>query len=445
MKLGLLRPLVLSLSLAWWCVPCQAQTGYAVQVASVQTRTEAAALINNLRKRGVQAYWVKAEVPGKGVYYRVRAGAAFANGKLAADFGQKLLAAGSITEFAIFKYDPPAAETRQRPARRQVTATNVSIQTAPLKTDKQPEPAVEPVAPPVPTERTGYLITGNPLPTETPKPDNGRKVERPTDTAARVAKVKHSDEVELDDFKEFTQALQGAVEVKDGTLFVTLQNRNQRYSFRGQAHLSFSEGERNRNHPTIQLELAPGQEQVFEIAPGVSQQGNYLLMVYDDQGARHLLQHGALAKRAGKQDLVAKTTSPSPGDVPPVPVSGEGSATAGSDSGGNPVEAGEEQTGPRKPVSPEDVKVNVQRIAATPESVAVELEILATQPLGMISVSIRTESLNDVKEAMMTTRQGRMPFLVPASDTGGALSWELRDEHGRVLSAGSKPFSEIGR
>jgi hypothetical protein len=56
---------------------------------------------------------------------------------------------------------------------------------------------------------------------------------------------------------------------------------------------------------------------------------------------------------------------------------------------------------------------------------------------------VRTTSMSDSKQAIMTTKQGRLPFLVPAGDATGALSYELKDENGRVLAMGSKAFQEI--
>jgi cell division septation protein DedD len=47
---------------------------YAVQVASTKEATEAEALVKKLNSNGYRAYTIKAEIPGKGTWYRVRVG-----------------------------------------------------------------------------------------------------------------------------------------------------------------------------------------------------------------------------------------------------------------------------------------------------------------------------------------------------------------------------------
>src|SRR5437870_2451350 len=55
--------------------PAHAQARlYAVQLASVSSETEAHTMIAALATAGVQAYLVKASVPGQGLRYRVRFG-----------------------------------------------------------------------------------------------------------------------------------------------------------------------------------------------------------------------------------------------------------------------------------------------------------------------------------------------------------------------------------
>src|SRR5262245_38914494 len=47
---------------------------FTIQVESSPTEAEAKSSIEKLQAKGVEAYWVKAEVPGKGTRYRVRIG-----------------------------------------------------------------------------------------------------------------------------------------------------------------------------------------------------------------------------------------------------------------------------------------------------------------------------------------------------------------------------------
>ena len=48
---------------------------YAIQVSAVKDVNSAAKLVDRLRKKGYRAYQIRSEVPGKGVWYRVRVGA----------------------------------------------------------------------------------------------------------------------------------------------------------------------------------------------------------------------------------------------------------------------------------------------------------------------------------------------------------------------------------
>ena len=90
-----------------------------------------------------------------------------------------------------------------------------------------------------------------------------------------------------------------------------------------------------------------------------------------------------------------------------------------------------------------DIKIIVRKVAESAENVTLEFEIQAPAPLGMISVAMQTVSTTDFKQAIMTTKLGRIPFLVPLSDTNGSFSFELKDESGRVLASGQKSFQEF--
>jgi cell division septation protein DedD len=48
---------------------------FSIQVASVQELEGAEKLVTDLRKKGYQAYQIRSEVAGKGVWYRIRVGA----------------------------------------------------------------------------------------------------------------------------------------------------------------------------------------------------------------------------------------------------------------------------------------------------------------------------------------------------------------------------------
>ena len=76
---------------------------YTVQLKASPTRAEAEEEVRQLRAKNIPAYIVKSDVPGKGVFYRIRAGV-FPNRDDAKRFGADLrapvdeLAAGFVAE-----------------------------------------------------------------------------------------------------------------------------------------------------------------------------------------------------------------------------------------------------------------------------------------------------------------------------------------------------------
>jgi hypothetical protein len=79
---------------------------YTVQIKAAQTQAAAEELVSRLKARGVEAYWIKSAVPGKGVLYRVRAGR-FPTKAAARAYGQRLRQKGIIEEFFAADYEPP--------------------------------------------------------------------------------------------------------------------------------------------------------------------------------------------------------------------------------------------------------------------------------------------------------------------------------------------------
>ncbi len=89
------------------CLPGFAQGRvYTVQIASKPTEAEARETITRLNAAGLTAHWVKANVPGKGTYYRVRFGR-FANQAEAKVRGEAALKSGVIEEYIVTFYEPP--------------------------------------------------------------------------------------------------------------------------------------------------------------------------------------------------------------------------------------------------------------------------------------------------------------------------------------------------
>lgn len=72
----------------------------AVQVGAVLTQADAEGMVTSLRAKGLDAYWVRAQVPGKGTRYRVRLGK-FTNQSDAQQLAAHACAQRAITQFVI--------------------------------------------------------------------------------------------------------------------------------------------------------------------------------------------------------------------------------------------------------------------------------------------------------------------------------------------------------
>lgn len=462
--MALVRPFWLCVCVSLWIgvgAEVRAQNSFAVQVSIVQSLGEAESLANGLRERGLRSYWVKSELAGGNRLFSVRIGGQFANAQLATEFGRKLLQAKLIREFKIIRYEAPGGTIGDSGHAVPVRGSSVNHFPAHSATNNVSDNM--PVRQPPPAD---YLITGNPV-SDSEVGGTQLIVPRPADNQSIAVTQKHQDEIELDDFKEFAPAiLQGTVEAKDGQLFVTLHNRNSRHSFRGKVKWVLNDGETDRPQPLMQIEIGPGQTQEFPLQGGGK---SYLLTVQDEQGAPLLTQNGAFGQ-GGRQSVVAENRGPrniapnpagQPGDVPVEdqdeevddgrprpPRPGEKIVLETANHPKEKPEGGVADAQPKpeekkEPAQPGDVKVIIRQVAETAENITIEFEILAREPLGMIAMTIHTASTSDTKQAIMTTKQGRLPFLAPAGDANGAVGYELRNEQGVILAQGSKPFREL--
>jgi hypothetical protein len=82
---------------------------YTVQIKATPTRAEAEGEIRQLKAKNIPAYIVKSDVPGKGVFYRVRAGV-FPDRNVANKYGAVLQERGVVSEFFVTPYENPADE-----------------------------------------------------------------------------------------------------------------------------------------------------------------------------------------------------------------------------------------------------------------------------------------------------------------------------------------------
>jgi len=277
--------------------------------------------------------------------------------------------------------------------------------------------------------------------------------------------------------------LQGSIEMRDGRMFMTLRNNDTDRPFTGMARVSLSD-EKNSNQQDVMpmtITVGPDQEASFPVDEAKFKDGNWMLMVFDQNGAARLIR-GASFPAPPKPDQVAaapnsqKTpNSPSP-QTPvideqtpqgppsyvtgvydatwaqaPAPPQGQQGQDVASQNAPAPATApdpantqnGAASTSP--PPGPGEVTVNPRQIAITPENVTLELEISGQGPLNYIIVTLRAGDYQDVRQALMSTPQGRVPFLVPYEHSRGGFIYEIKDEAQRVLASGSGDFRQLAK
>src|SRR5262245_47574048 len=79
---------------------------YTLQFKAAPTREEAIEEAGQLNAKNIPAYVVKSDVPGKGVFYRVRAGV-FPTRNEANKYGVTLQQRGVVSEFFVTAYEKP--------------------------------------------------------------------------------------------------------------------------------------------------------------------------------------------------------------------------------------------------------------------------------------------------------------------------------------------------
>ena len=125
---------------------------------------------------------------------------------------------------------------------------------------------------------------------------------------------------------------------------------------------------------------------------------------------------------------------------------------AGANPGANLLSQGggaQGANGPGQPApqdnSPAQVTVTPRQIAVTTENIILEFDIAASRPLNYVVITLRSAQYQDTRQALMTTPQGRVPFLVPVTSATGAFTYELKDEAGAVLASGAGDFRRLSR
>lgn len=99
---------------------CAERTYYSIHLASFKDLRNANGYVNTLSKKGKMVFWKKADVPGKGEFYRVYLGKYIAREK-AVEFWNKLNSEGSVSYFGVHKFKeavlPPKIEKPPAPTK----------------------------------------------------------------------------------------------------------------------------------------------------------------------------------------------------------------------------------------------------------------------------------------------------------------------------------------
>ncbi|MGE0129596.1 MAG: SPOR domain-containing protein [Blastocatellales bacterium] len=137
---------------------------YTVQFEAAPTKEEAEEKVRQLKTKDVQAYIVKSFIPGKGTFFRVRAGL-FSGQAEAKRFGAYLQQRGVISEYFVTTYEKPSEDT---------VARATPAKTVPAPAAK--EQSVKPQAPQAnETPRYSQSASGN-VPAISGKPATGSPV-----------------------------------------------------------------------------------------------------------------------------------------------------------------------------------------------------------------------------------------------------------------------------
>jgi hypothetical protein len=270
--------------------------------------------------------------------------------------------------------------------------------------------------------------------------------------------------------------VQGVIEMRDGQLMMRLKNNDQQRAFNGVARVSLSVDKDHNDLTPMNIVLQPDEEKIVPVSEATIAAGDWMLMVYDERQAVQLIRSAPFGNRP-KTETAATQTAPqneepgpwkladsiegniatnglpnvtgsydatgpvnpqqkSTGMVPPTDQSSPGANPAA-----NPPNAASGiETGSGGDAAPGPVRVAPRQIAVTTESVTMEFEISAARALGYITVVMRAGNYADERHALMSTPNGRVPFLVPAAETKGPFTYEVKDESGRSLASGAGNF-----
>jgi len=450
MAVAKLRCLALVLLLGWSAVPqpIRAQAGaYAVQIAAFPSQEEAEILVRGLHARGLAAYWVKAVLEGRGAFYRVRLGK-FSSYRQARSYAERLRHSGLLNQYVIFAYDAPPSEqasasaapasslsqaerdaiifiasrnwTTPAEANVALRSTSSSDTVASNRTPPVESPLKE--RPRTVSPSTASKTGASPSQAAPPSKPIGTAVSIPPTTvgsalrsAAPPAGAAKEEAAETADGNGHTvpnlepPLLTGAIESQGGQLQLTIRNLDVRQKFAGTARVSLTDGRQQSETAPVQVELQPNEVRSFPLSPTLLTSGSYIMTIYDADGSVRMIRGASV----GAASVAAQVRQGEPAD-----------SSASQDN---------------------EITVLPKQIAATAENITVEFEITSQRPLGFVALTLKASGVVDVKQAMLTTTQGRIPFLVPVRAAETSFSYELRDDNGRILASGEDDLRRLAR
>ncbi len=259
--------------------------------------------------------------------------------------------------------------------------------------------------------------------------------------------------------KNLGPRLQATSELRNGQLIMKLRNLDTERTFTGLARITINDDKNSNEVRPQQFNLPPDVEIELPIEDPVAMGSNWMLMVFDEKNALRLVRGATigtktLAGSPGSATNQSSLNSPqyitgapvtydatgvSPvGVVPPIEMPNPTGLPSANAANGRPPNS---VAGAESP--PAQLTVTPRQIAATTENVTMEFEIASPQPLNYISVTLAAGEYRDVRQALMSTPRGRVPFLIPAAQATGTFLYEIKDEAGRVLAGGAGDFRQL--
>jgi len=552
-KQGITASIGLALTLLFMGMTvCAAPREYAVQIAAVRSSQIADDMRHGLSVQGLEAYWVKANLPEHGSFYRVRLGK-FPSIETAYTYAEVLLNSGLLESYAITAYEAPMSgplrdmmqasmevqeyvqqgpspretselfaaigarqwlfpssrnlfagkpqlaaqvvsqapglnrremlvfalsshEWRMTPdpsiffVRAPVIASNTDLAVNPASPKFDAAPVIQSVAnPPV----TSSLRPVNPSPSSNSFNNNNSGAAAPRNIAEDIGrKSKPTTPRGIGYGKIPVARLQATAELRNGQLVMRLRNLDEELSFTGTARVTLSDDRNSNEIKPIPFNLSPNQEMILPINDPVAMGSSWMLMVFDEGNAMRLLRGASFGQKPGspmaqgQNNSSAQTVSAPPSDQftlnAPSYVTGVFDATGSQSSGMVPVNnapaslttgsgkagtdalAASQSPTPATPAdAPGQLTITPRQIAMTTENVTLEFDIASPQPLNYISVMLAAGDYRDVRQALMSTTRGRVPFLIPAGQAAGTFIYEIKDEGGRVLGGGVGDFRQL--